>query len=277
MDEHILILDLDATIVSSDIYYRIVTKVMWMVEEAIAPYTMPPEELIEIYHTVENHNQSDATKRFCSEDYEEYTKANPNRFPIEMVHIYVEACFRNGLLPDKAIAEKVFLEGKRIFTEHYKFLPGVQAFLNHMAHKKGVKLYLITCGDPSLQKPKIEGRKIFLQFEKIFIIPMTQSKLGVIEAILKENPRVPHTRVYMVGDSALVDINPALAAGVNAVHVTGFNTHFNAGDVITMPSVRDRYFKFDTMVEVHAFFKKIFEKYTEEVEHVAEKVDEVSF
>ncbi|HLJ80744.1 MAG TPA: HAD hydrolase-like protein, partial [Ktedonobacterales bacterium] len=95
-----------------------------------------------------------------------------------------------------------------------QLLDGVLETLTYLAPRH--ELMLLTKGDTEEQKLKIEQSGIEAFFKQVVIVPEKDpvtyqrlaSKLGLDR---------PHT--WMVGNSPRSDINPALAAGLNAVYI----------------------------------------------------------
>ena len=93
-------------------------------------------------------------------------------------------------------------------------IDGVPETLDRLA---GVHdLTLFTKGDPAEQRRKIDASGLAHHFDHIEIV---KEKDRAAYLDLAGRRRFTHERAWMVGNSPKSDINPALAAGLNAVYV----------------------------------------------------------
>ena len=104
--------------------------------------------------------------------------------------------------------------GEQIRTHPMELLDGVKETLDYLSPRHD--LVLLTKGDAEEQKLKIERSGIEHYFGQAVIVP--EKDVAAYHHIVEElrvNPR--HT--WMIGNSPRSDINPALAAGLNAVFI----------------------------------------------------------
>ena len=104
--------------------------------------------------------------------------------------------------------------GEQIRTHPLELLDGVRETLDYLAPRHD--LVLLTKGDAEEQKLKVERSGIEHFFRRVVIVP--EKDVATYHTILEElkiDPR--HT--WMIGNSPRSDINPALAAGLNAVFI----------------------------------------------------------
>lgn len=104
--------------------------------------------------------------------------------------------------------------GERIRAHPMQLLDGVTETLAYLAPRHD--LYLLTKGDAEEQKLKVEQSGIEGFFQRVMIVP---EKDTATYRRLAGELGVEHTRIWMVGNSPRSDINPALAAGLNAVFI----------------------------------------------------------
>ena len=104
--------------------------------------------------------------------------------------------------------------GLRILEQELELLPGVVETLVKL--KRHHTLYLLTKGDQEEQQLKIDRSGLVEHFAAAIIVPekSPESYHAVVERFALEP-----TATWMIGNSPRSDINPALAAGINAVFI----------------------------------------------------------
>ncbi len=95
-----------------------------------------------------------------------------------------------------------------------EFLPEVPETLDYLSHKH--RLILVTKGAQQEQSGKVERSGLTKYFAAVEIVP---EKNAEVYAHLADKYDCTHHSTWMVGNSPKSDINPALAAGLNAVFV----------------------------------------------------------
>jgi putative hydrolase of the HAD superfamily len=95
-----------------------------------------------------------------------------------------------------------------------EFLPEVPETLQHLSRNN--RLILVTKGALEEQSGKVERSGVKKYFEAVEIV--AEKKLEVY-AHLAEKYDCNHSHTWMIGNSPKSDINPALAAGLNAIFV----------------------------------------------------------
>ena len=93
-----------------------------------------------------------------------------------------------------------------------EFLPGVQKTLVRLRDR--FRLILFTKGHPPEQWKKVERSGIQPLFDHVEV---TTEKTTFAYTRLIQRYRLTPTRTWMVGNSPASDVNPALAAGLNAI------------------------------------------------------------
>jgi putative hydrolase of the HAD superfamily len=104
--------------------------------------------------------------------------------------------------------------GEQIRTHPLELMDGVRETLDYLSPRHD--LVLLTKGDVEEQKLKVERSGIEHYFQQAVIVP--EKDVATYHHIVEElqiDPR--HT--WMIGNSPRSDINPALAAGLNAVFI----------------------------------------------------------
>jgi putative hydrolase of the HAD superfamily len=95
-----------------------------------------------------------------------------------------------------------------------EFLPEVPETLDYLKQKH--RLILVTKGAQKEQSGKVERSGIKKHFEAVEIVP---EKNAETYSHLADKYDCNHAHTWMIGNSPKSDINPALAAGMNAVFV----------------------------------------------------------
>ena len=100
-------------------------------------------------------------------------------------------------------------------AEHpMEIIDGVEETLEHLAGRH--RLLLVTKGDADEQRLKVERSGLVHHFDDVVIV---REKSVETYAALADDGRIERGRAWMVGNSPRSDVNPALAAGLNAVFV----------------------------------------------------------
>jgi putative hydrolase of the HAD superfamily len=93
-------------------------------------------------------------------------------------------------------------------------MSGVQETLNYLTPRH--QLILLTKGDEEEQKLKVENSGLAMHFASILIVAeKDQTTYHQLVSSMDLDP----ARTWMIGNSPRSDINPALAAGLNAVFI----------------------------------------------------------
>ena len=140
------------------------------------------------------------------------------------VHGYGSASFTKNLrqtyerLAERALqpedVEHVVQLGERIATQPMQLLPEVAETVRYLAERHD--LMLLTKGHPEEQRLKIERSGLEPFFSATAVVHEKAEE--TYRAIIRERQLDP-ARTWMIGNSPRSDINPALAAGLNAVFI----------------------------------------------------------
>jgi putative hydrolase of the HAD superfamily len=104
--------------------------------------------------------------------------------------------------------------GESVRTHPMQFLDGVKDTLDYLSARHD--LVLLTKGDLEEQKLKVERSGIEASFRQVVIVQ--EKDVATYYQVVSEL-RVDPKYTWMVGNSPRSDINPALAAGLNAVYI----------------------------------------------------------
>jgi len=137
------------------------------------------------------------------------------RFPQSMFETYRALCFEHAKHFDRSIARRARAIGTRVFDVSPRILRGVNETLSKL-RAQGVRLVLATKGDSALQRHRIKQSGLRHYFDRVYIFP----RKGTTEfkRILGAE-RLDHSISWSIGNSIKSDINPALAAGINAIWI----------------------------------------------------------
>src|SRR2546429_8239766 len=143
---------------------------------------------------------------------------------IERLMGYGSANFTKSLVETyRRLAEKDLQEkdieqvrrfGEQIRAQPLQLLEGVKETLAYLSPRHD--LFLLTKGDSEEQKLKVERSGIEGYFRQVVIVP--EKDVAIYHRVVSELQLAPK-RTWMVGNSPRSDINPALAAGLNAVYI----------------------------------------------------------
>ncbi len=104
--------------------------------------------------------------------------------------------------------------GERIRTQPLQLLAGVRETLEYLSPRHD--LVLLTKGEVEEQKLKVERSGIEAFFRQVVIVQ--EKDIAAYHQVISEVGVDPQ-HAWMIGNSPRSDINPALAAGLNAVYI----------------------------------------------------------
>jgi putative hydrolase of the HAD superfamily len=134
---------------------------------------------------------------------------------VNFTHSLVET-FQKYLPPDadSALAAKVRQMSLAILDHPIEIFKGVAETLAYLAERH--HLFLVTKGDPEEQSGKIGRSGLQGYFQSVEIL---EEKDSHAYAELLERHGWDRSRSWMIGNSPRSDVNPALAAGMNAIYI----------------------------------------------------------
>lgn len=186
-----LLLDADDTLWENNIYF---------------------ERAIHEFITFLNHSRlAPAEVRAVLDDVERHMGYGSVAFTQSLVETYRRLAERDPQDDDVA---QVRALGERIRIQPLQLLDGVRETLDYLSPRHD--LYLLTKGDDEEQKLKVERSGIEGYFQRVVIV--AEKDVATYRRVTGELAIEP-VDAWMVGNSPRSDINPALAAGLNAVFV----------------------------------------------------------
>lgn len=190
MQQHLLI-DADDTLWENNIYY---------------------EQAIHAFITFLNHSHLTPEEvRAVLDDVERLMGYGSVNFTRSLVETYSRLAEKD--LRDEDL-QQVRQFGEQIRSHPLQLLDGVKETLDYLSPRHD--LVLLTKGDVEEQRMKIEQSGIEECFREVLIV---QEKDVVTYHHVVKQLLVDPQQTWMIGNSPRSDINPALAAGLNAVYI----------------------------------------------------------
>ena len=170
------------------------------------------EQAIHDFITFLNHSQlSREEVRAVLDDVERLMGYGSVNFTRSMVETYRRLAEKDIQDEDVQLVRQF---GEQIRTHPLQLLEGVKETLNYLSPRHD--LLLLTKGDLEEQKLKVERSGIEGFFRQVVIVP--EKDVATYHRVVTEL-RLESKQTWMVGNSPRSDINPSLAAGLNAVYI----------------------------------------------------------
>jgi putative hydrolase of the HAD superfamily len=170
------------------------------------------ERAIHDFITFLNHARlSREDVRAVLDDIERHMGYGSANFTRSLVETYRRLAERD---PDDADVRQVRQFGERIRAQPLSLLPGVRETLAYLSSRHD--LVLLTKGDDEEQTLKVERSGVAGFFRQVIIV--AEKEVATYRRVASALSVDPY-RTWMVGNSPRSDINPALAAGLNAVYI----------------------------------------------------------
>ncbi|MDO4581058.1 MAG: HAD family hydrolase [Bacillota bacterium] len=135
-------------------------------------------------------------------------------FPQALRDTYIYYCRRQGRLPEDRQAREIEDIGWAVFDQEAEHVPGALELLKAL---HGVyPLYLLTQGEEDIQQRRLRRSGLCGYFDACYIVGVKDAE--AFRAIIAERD-IDAAGSWCVGNSLRSDINPALAAGLNAAQL----------------------------------------------------------
>lgn len=138
---------------------------------------------------------------------------------------------------------------ERILSQPMEVIAGVEETLADLRLRHD--LALITKGNEEEQRLKIERCGLEAYFTRTFIVPEKNS--AVYHRVIVDL-QVPFERTWMIGNSPRSDINPALAAGLNAVFIPHDQTWILEHEELAAPPAQEQFLQIDRFADLTSHF-----------------------
>lgn len=170
------------------------------------------EQAIQAFITFLNHSQLTPEEvRAVLDEVERLMGYGSANFTRSLVETYRRLAEKD--LQDEDI-QQIQQFGEQIRSHPLQLLDGVKETLDYLSPRHN--LVLLTKGELEEQKLKIERSGTEQYFRQVVIVP--EKDVATYHRVVREL-RVDSKETWMVGNSPRSDINPALAAGLNAVYI----------------------------------------------------------
>jgi putative hydrolase of the HAD superfamily len=136
-----------------------------------------------------------------------------------------------------------------ISTHEIELLAGVQETLRELAQRH--RLILVTKGSPDEQHDKIE-RSGLADFFAAIEVPHEKTAAMYLE--LAERHACQPAETWMIGNSPRSDVNPALAAGLNAIFIPHDHTWVLEHEIVERPVNAARLLELGSFAELLRYF-----------------------
>ena len=139
-------------------------------------------------------------------------KFSADRFPRAWVQTYLHFAALLGLPVSENICDDVFSAANRALIPPYRLVPGAVAALREI-QRAGYTMIMLTIGAEHVQRRKIARTGLARFFDEVWIEPAGK------EAALTAIGFMHASGAVMAGNSMRSDINPAIRAKLQAVHI----------------------------------------------------------
>ncbi|HOV80602.1 MAG TPA: HAD hydrolase-like protein [Bacillota bacterium] len=160
-------------------------------------------------------------------------------FPYALGETYEYCCRKYGRAYSRVLRKEIEGLGWWVFEQPVSLIEGAEEVLSRLCGK--YPLFLVTKGDPGVQRDRIEKSGLSRWFEKIYIL--TEKNSIVYKKIADEQGISPPAS-WLIGNSMKSDINPALLAGFNCIYVHhpctwGFENEEPVGGHLSIERIND--------------------------------------
>jgi FMN phosphatase YigB (HAD superfamily) len=148
-------------------------------------------------------------------------KYMPDRLLSTWLETYQTLCAKHNIEVKEHV--NLILEGlvKQNFEPPYYIIPGAIETLTSLFEDDRYEMQIITAGNSTIQNKKLSTTSLSKFFSNINVVP-DGDKYSVLEKLSQGYDKKD---IYMIGNSLSSDINQALKAGVNAIHIPRGSWH----------------------------------------------------
>lgn len=232
-----LIIDADDTLWETEIFY----------EQCIASFG----EMMAMY----GHDQEEAERTVDEVERERVPLVGygPQEFADNLAIAYERLCARYGKAVEQELSAAVYELGQLVAEPPLILLDGVAEALPWLDER--FQLILLTKGDENVQTTKLARSGLESHFDGVHVV---REKDTTVFRQLIAQYGLESERTWMVGNSPRSDINPALEAGIGAVHIPHSSTWSFEQQEIAAP---DRVVVLRNFGELRTLFSKMGEDY----------------
>ncbi len=195
LERQVLLIDADDTLWENNLHFE---HALSEFEKLVAPLGVPAEVLHQELNRIEAKN----IRRYGY---------GVRHFVVSMEETYLKLA---GAQAEKHVVQVINRLADPLLSQAIQVYPEVPETLAYLAPRH--RLLLLTKGDPEEQVRKLELSSLRQFFEAVEIV--REKDVATLEHLVKRY-QFPKKSVWVVGNSPRSDINPALAAGLNAVFI----------------------------------------------------------
>lgn len=201
-NQKIIIFDLDDTLIPNNIYYLQAKQKVAKVFKELFGENINEQELIEEYSLTDLNK----IKRLG---------LSRSRFSLTAVELYIKYCtqFHKEIVTEEL--DRVFITANTVFDTVEQISEEVINVMDTLS-KKGHKIYILTSGDDIIQTFKVYKSKLYQIIDNDNIIVVPEKNNAIYEKLFI---KYGFENCCMIGNSSKRDINPALNAGMFAIHI----------------------------------------------------------
>lgn len=159
-------------------------------------------------------------------------------FPNALVETYLYYCTAFKRKESQQELKQLEDLGWKVLDEKPIVIDGARELLEKL--ESAYKLFLITKGDKDLQSLKVTQSGLRDFFCRIYVV--LEKDCRVFQQLIEEHG-IDANRSWSVGNSIKADINPALEAGINCIHVSAPSWDFEyaepIGDYYSVNNLRE--------------------------------------
>jgi len=142
------------------------------------------------------------------------TGYSPHAFAENLALAYRRLCQQHGRPAQREVEDQAQEIGQAVVAHPIELLPDVRETLGQLGDR--FHLLLLTKGDRQVQRQKLTQSGLADLFDGVHIV--AEKDADVFRDLIATYELHPE-RTWMVGNSPKSDINPALEAGIGAIHI----------------------------------------------------------
>jgi len=141
--------------------------------------------------------------------------------------------------------QRITMFAESIAEAELELIPGVAESLAELSTRH--RLLLVTKGDPSEQTAKLERSGLTRHFSAVEVLA---EKHRQAYFDLQARHRCDRHTTWMIGNSPRSDVNPALAAGLNAIYIQHHSTWVLEHEALDLPGAGQTLLELKTFAEL---------------------------
>lgn len=193
-----LLLDADDTLWENNIYYVRSTA---RFAELLGAYGIPRDETV-------------AALDACERETIRHLGYGPTSYRASLVKTAIALLRSRDVEVDGDLVRRAMACAAELFDPPTELLPDVAATLHRLYPSS--RLVLLTKGEEPVQRAKVQSSGLAPLFDHIAIVP--EKDVGTYRHLMRRLALAPE-QTWMVGNSPRSDINPAVEAGLGAIHI----------------------------------------------------------